>query len=47
MMRVIMRKMRMLFWLFLTIAVCASLGRIYGQRVEAAAGDRASSARMR
>ena len=39
MMRVIMRKMRMPFWLFLTIGVCASLGRIYGQRVEAAASD--------
>src|SRR6266571_3910771 len=39
MMRVIMKKMRMPFWVFLTIVGCASLGRIYGQRVEAAAGD--------
>ena len=39
MMRAIMKKMRMPFWVFLTIVGCASLGRIYGQRVEAAAGD--------
>ena len=39
MMRVIMKKMRIPFWVFLTIVGCASLGRIYGQRVEAAAGD--------
>src|SRR5207247_4909873 len=39
-------KMRMPFWVFLTIVGCASLGRIYGQRVEAAAGDGAVTDRL-